>query len=256
MVSSILRGGLGNYMFQVAAAVTLASNNNDTAKFDFNYTKQVHNNAKTYKPNLFRKLDDSLSVSRSNHYNEPSHSFNQIPYKENIILSGYFQSEKYLDRNLILDLFEIDETCKQYIHDKYGTQFGNTTSLHIRRGDYVDKQDRHPLMTVDYYQRALKLIPSTEQLYIFSDDINWCKSNLQVEFENTIYVENEPDYIDLWLMSMCNNNIIANSSFSWWAAWLNTNKNKKVISPKHTNWFGKNKKLNTKDLIPLSWEQI
>ena len=249
MVTSILRGGLGNYMFQVAAAATLAYKNNDIAKFDFNYTKQVHNNVRTYKPNLFSKLDDTLSVNMGNIYNEPSHGYNAIPYRDGIVLNGHFQSEKYLDRNLILDLFEIDDISQKYIHAKYGSDFTDVTALHVRRGDYVQKSDRHPLMDIHYYESALRLIPSTKQVFVFSDDIEWCKRN--IVFENITYIENEPDYIDLWIMSMCNNNIIANSTFSWWAGWLNQHTNKIVVAPKI--WFGAVKQLDTKDLIPKEW---
>jgi|TARA_R110001606_G_scaffold343773_1_gene492360 hypothetical protein len=254
MVTSILRGGLGNYMFQIGAAVTLAVKYNDTAVFDFNYTKQVHNNIKTYKQNLFRKLDDSLKVSKINIYNEPQFEFSVIPYKKDIVLSGNFQSEKYLDRDLILNLFALDSISKNYIAGKYGTDFNNCTSIHVRRGDYLLKQDRHPVLGMEYYNSAIEQFDNCKKFIIFSDDIVWCKANFIGD--NFVFVEDEEDYIDLWLMSLCNNNIIANSSFSWWGAWLNTSIDKKIISPKHTNWFGKNKKLNTQDLIPELWDQI
>ena len=256
MVTSILRGGLGNYMFQIGAATTLAQKYGDQAMFDFNYTKTVHKNVNTYKNNLFRKINYSLQLNKSNIYHEPTHNYTKIPYSNNLVLSGYFQSEKYLDRELILELFEIDKKSKSYILNKYGTKFSNTTSIHIRRGDYVQKQDRHPLMPLDYYYSAVQQLPKTQKVFIFSDDIKWCIDNIKFTDIDTVFVSNEHDYIDLWLMSMCENNIIANSTFSWWGAWLNTNKNKKVFSPKHTEWFGDNKKLNTVDLIPKKWEQL
>ena len=87
---------------------------------------------------------------------------------------------------------------------------------------------------------------------IFSNDIEWCKKNfIGNQF---IFIEGEKDYIDLWLMSLCKNNIIANSSFSWWGAWLNTNSDKKVITPK--NWFGPAINHSTQDLIPEKWFMI
>ena len=88
-----------------------------------------------------------------------------------------------------------------------------------------------------------------DNFLIFSDDIVWCKNNFVGD--KFIFIEGEEDYIDLWLMSLCNHNIIANSSFSWWGAWLNKNNNKTVIAPK--NWFGPNKKLDPTDLYCKDW---
>jgi hypothetical protein len=87
---------------------------------------------------------------------------------------------------------------------------------------------------------------------VFSDDEKWIKEN--IKGKNIIYIQRNHDYIDLYLMSQCNHNIIANSTFSWWGAWLNNNQNKKVVAP--TKWFGVNKKLDTKDLIPETWIKI
>jgi hypothetical protein len=94
----------------------------------------------------------------------------------------------------------------------------------------------------------------SENILIFSDDINWCKNNLLIKNKNIFFIEGNQDYIDLWLMSMCKNNIMANSTFSWWGAWLNKNPNKKVFVPR--TWFGNMIKHNTKDLIPNTWIQI
>ena len=91
-----------------------------------------------------------------------------------------------------------------------------------------------------------------ENFIIFSDDIKWCKNNFIGD--KFTFIEGEKDYIDLWLMSLCNHNIIANSSFSWWGAWLNQNPNKKVIAP--INWFGPEKKLNPKDIYCKNWIKI
>ena len=104
----------------------------------------------------------------------------------------------------------------------------------------------------EYYKNALDIIGGYENLYVFSDDINWCKTNLK--FKNMVFVEGNDDVEDLWLMSLCDHNIIANSSFSWWGAWLNINPNKKVISPKR--WFGEQTNLSSDDIIPVSWTKI
>ena len=95
--------------------------------------------------------------------------------------------------------------------------------------------------------------PDTEIFVVFSDDIKWCKENFIGN--NFYFVENEKDYIEMYLMSSCNNNIISNSSFSWWSAWINENENKKIIGPK--NWFGPSlSNISDRDIIPLEWIKI
>jgi hypothetical protein len=93
---------------------------------------------------------------------------------------------------------------------------------------------------------------SYDNILVFSDDISWCKDNLK--FDKMNFIEGLDNVEDMWLMSLCDNNIIANSSFSWWGAWLNSNFNKKVIAPLH--WFGDSANLNTSDIIPTNWIRI
>lgn len=124
--------------------------------------------------------------------------------------------------------------------------------MHIRRGDYLVSPGHYINLDVEYYKNALKYIDNPGSILIFSDDISWCKDNFKGD--KYIFIENEKDYIDIYLMSLCNNNIIANSTFSWWGAWLNTNPNKIVISP--NKWFGPAKgKRHLNDLIPKNWIQ-
>jgi hypothetical protein len=139
------------------------------------------------------------------------------------------------------------------IYDQYGSLYDKKTcSIHVRRGDYVKLAQHHPPLELEYYNRAMALIDSDYYL-VFSDDIKWCKNN--IVGENLIYVTNTRDYIDLIMMTLCDNNIIANSSFSWWGAWLNTTPNAKVIAPK--KWFGEAKSgINTNDMIPDKWMVI
>lgn len=252
MVSCHLAGGLGNYMFQIGAAVSLASRNNDTTLFDFSKAKKVHGSINSYKENIFRNIEVGIPYV-SEIYNEPSFAFRQLPYKDGVLLNGYFQSEKYLDREVVEPLFRPPSIVTQYIEDKYPILKNYlTTSVHVRRGDYVRLQDKHPPQSIEYYRKAEELLNITEKFIIFSDDIEWCKSNFMGD--KFFFVENEPDYMDLWIMSMCTNNIIANSSFSWWGAWLNLNKEKIVVAP--NLWFGPSKKLETKDIVPKEWIRI
>jgi hypothetical protein len=107
--------------------------------------------------------------------------------------------------------------------------------MHIRRTDYLSLSDYHYNQSLNYYNDAYDILNDKNiNVIIFSDDINWCKENMK--FNNIHYIENEDNIVDLYIMSKCKNNIIANSTFSWWAAWLNENTEKKVFAPK--NWFG------------------
>jgi hypothetical protein len=247
MISCKLQGGLGNYMFQVAAMYSLSNN----VGFDIDHSAQVHKHIKTYLTNIFRKINTKID-NLQYEYTEPEYSYNPLPKNDNVLFNCYFQSEKYLDRNKVLDLYSIDDNSSMYINDKYGDILLNSVSIHVRRGDYVVKQDRHPLQDMNYYNSAIKLFNSCDYFLVFSDDIEWCKQNFIGD--KFVFIEGEQDYIDLWMMSLCNHNIIANSSFSWWGAWLNKNPNKIVVAPKQ--WYGLNKKLDTKDLIPNDWTII
>ena len=149
---------------------------------------------------------------------------------------GYFQTEKYFEhcRDKVRETFVFKEAIKdranQWI-ESYKQH--NLVSLHVRRTDYVHLPNHHPLCTLDYYKTAIAEFPDAHFI-IFSDDIEWCKENLQIE--NATFADTGSDYVDLCVMSMCNHHIIANSSYSWWGAWLNPSETKRVIAPKI--WFG------------------
>jgi hypothetical protein len=163
---------------------------------------------------------------------------------QNYYLEGYWQSEKYF-----LDVR--DETINSFIWPKIKNfDFKDSCSVHVRRGDYLNTQHVHPVQTIDYYNKSLDIIQPKGNIFIFSDDIKWCKENFH--FENCTFMENNTNIQDLRYMSLCENNIIANSSFSWWGAWLNQNENKKVICPK--NWFSD--QTNDKDIKIQNWIQI
>jgi hypothetical protein len=126
----------------------------------------------------------------------------------------------------------------------------NYTSLHVRRVDYVQKAGFHPPCSIEYYEKALSMIEGN--VLVFSDDLDWCKETFLGD--RFTFISGNRDYQDLFLMSMCKNNIIANSTFSWWGAWLNTNLNKKVIAP--SEWFGPHLKESSDDIYPNTWEVI
>ena len=133
----------------------------------------------------------------------------------------------------------------------------NPIALHVRRTDYVDNSKNHPLCKLNYYKAALKHFNDERNVIVFSDDPKWCHQQQLFSDDRFIISENADNRVDLCLMSLCKDFIIANSSFSWWGAWLSSNKDKKVIAP--VQWFGKTgytKDHNTKDLIPNEWTRI
>jgi hypothetical protein len=124
-------------------------------------------------------------------------------------------------------------------------------SLHIRRGDYLGISHVLPVVDISYIQHCVSQFTNYSKLFIFSDDKEWVKNNL--DFENSIVVENLEDYEELWLMSLCENNIISNSTFSWWASYLNK-KNNRILCP--SIWFGPSGPNPFFNVFEPNWEKI
>lgn len=248
MISAFLQGGLGNQMFQIAAATALAKRNKNKACFNFNtcYTPLQGNTSKKYKYTVFSEICDRENIKISSVYHEPKFSYTEIPYTKDLLIKGYFQSYKYFNdyENDIKELFTLPTEILR-------TAYYNTTSVHVRRGDYINLKDYHGVCDVEYYKNAMEEIGDSHFLF-FSDDMDWVRENFKGK--NISYSNYDDEVIDLALMSICDNNIIANSSFSWWGGYLNKNKNKKVIAPQ--NWFGPKGPKDTQDLIPPSWIKI
>lgn len=257
MISTLLQGGLGNYMFQIAAAQALAWDLGVEAGFDFSLASQVHNNIRTYQDNIFSQVTDAKVFNCTSRYNEVDFGYNELPKKDGQLLVGYFQSEKYFRRyrQSLIELFSIPNIMRYDLFEKYGDVINlsvKSCSIHVRRGDYLKLSEHHPPLTMDYYYKAMEVIKA-DKFLIFSDDIPWCKENFIGD--QFVFVEDEPDYNSLILMSLCYDNIIANSSFSWWGAWLNRFEPKTVIAP--NKWFGPAKgNINTTDIIPKEWIKI
>lgn len=262
MIYCQLKGGLGNMLFQIAMSKSL-SIDNDTDYSLHNLTSHLKylNSDNVHNPNLKHSFEYLKLFEGLNH--TPINSKIKIltfPFEfievgkinEDVLIDGFFQSEKYFkhNRNHILDMFIFDfEIDKKYDFLKEK----KTTSIHVRRGDYLNYPNHHPTQTLNYYLDSIDMLKNDTDLFVvFSDDINWCKENLKLK--NIIYVENEKDYIELYLMSICTNHIISNSSFSWWGAWLNRSENKKVIGP--SKWFGGEIIHNTDDVLPENWIKI
>ena len=261
MITSILMGGLGNQLFQIATATNMAINNGAMATFssETHMLENQGNHASTYQDNIFRNISlVAAKIPYSNLYREPSFEYQKIEYTKDSCLFGYFQSEKYFSENekAIRELFTMDRNTSEYLAEKYGHLFDGPkklVSVHVRRGDYLRLSEFHHVCTLDYYKKAMEKF--SDVIYVvFSDDLMWCKLNLPLG-EDYVFAEGNKDFQDLYLMSLCDHHIIANSSFSWWGAWLNESDEKKVIAPR--KWFGpKNAGKNTKDLYCEGWELL
>jgi hypothetical protein len=262
MIYCNLKGGLCNMLFQIAATKSLAIDNNTYFSFP-NLISHLNylNSDDIFNPklkhsfeylNLFDKLSYSMIQRDIKLLIFPFEYVKPEKIEGDVLIDGFFQSEKYFkhNRQSILDMFIFNfKLDKKYDFFKEK----KVTSVHVRRGDYLNYPNHHPTQSLEYYLQSFEILKGETELFVvFSDDINWCKENLKLN--NVIYIENEKDYIELYLMSICSHNIISNSSFSWWGAWLNKNENKKVIGP--LKWFGEAIKHNTNDILPEQWIKI
>jgi len=261
MIIVRIMGGIGNQIFQYSFAKNLSIKLNKELYFDNTfYSHPSITNRKFLLHNLNLKEQiiskEILTTFHSSKYkviNEEYFTINtDLPVHLNYYFDGYWQSEKYFSENenqIFSNFFYDSEQIKLYSKIIEGFR---TVSLHIRRGDYVGMPDHYVNLGIEYYKNALDLIGTYDKILLFSDDVKWCKENLN--FDNIIFVEDTTDLDDLILMSRCTNNIIANSSFSWWGARLNKNPDKRVIAP--SKWYGPKMNVVTKDLLPENWIKI
>jgi hypothetical protein len=255
-------GRLGNQMFQYASLRGIADYHNYSFCIPYSKFKNQwvdHQLLEAFLlPNLKNFCDQEAKYKINQIYSEKTFSFDENYLKncpDNVDLFGYFQTEKYFKS--IADSIREDFTFKPEILNpcKKFFKFDAAISLHVRRTDYVEKSLDHPLCSLDYYERSLNQFDSNLPVLVFSDDIKWCKQQSLFKLDRFMISESDCNLIDMCLMSMCSHHIIANSSFSWWGAWLSNSNN--VIAPLH--WFGENgytSKNDTKDIIPDKWIKL
>jgi len=272
-------GRFGNQMFQYAGLRGISANRG------FNWIIPRPDNYGDSNYGLFDCFEMS-SVKEENfgilnaksiqtgqfHFNKKF--FDNCP--DNANLHDYFQSEKYFKNveEIIRKDYtfkkEIFEPCKEII-----SELENPIFLHVRRGDYVNHQHVHPLCSLEYYQNALEHFDKDCTVLVFSDDVEWCKDQklfnsdrFMISEYNEKYSQTSETkdgrinslipYFDLCMMTLCSGGIIANSSMSWWGAWLIKNKSKKIIAPKI--WFSENyiesNNFDMSDLIPETWTEV
>lgn len=244
--------GLGNQLFLVATTLSYSINNNLTALFPDMKNPKFGN----YTESIFKKL--SLDTYKEDllkcEYFEDSFSYSPIPVsKENIKIYGYFQSYKYFQNNRseIMKILMPEKIELENLNNKYSTLLRDSAACHIRLGDYKALKDFHTnLQETNYFKNAISS-SRNKNIVIFSDDLELAKT-LELDTEkNLIYIQTNSDVEDLYLMSLFNEVIISNSTFSWWAAWLNNLSNCRIVYP--NRWFGIKKNYDTKDLIPDHW---
>lgn len=260
MVYTTLTDRIGNNLFQIATGASLAHRNDSEYTVyisDFKVPEGIslEKYIEQFRNNILRKVKFTTEYPiDSIEYVQPCFEYKEIQYYPNIRLSGYFQSEKFFDKEFVYDLFEIDLQTKKYIEDKYGYLFESPIiSINVRRGDYLLRPLRQPICEMPFFNRAIRYFGKNQRYLVISDDIEWCKRKFKGK--NFFFVENEQPIIDLYIQTYCTHNIISNSTFSWWGAWLNRNPNKIVIAPK--KWFGiQMKDYNTMDLIPENWIRV
>jgi len=262
-------GQLGNQMFQYASLRGIAKNRG--YNFCIPYHREVFQDSlgnklriELFDPFVMSNItqlnvqfidQDRPTVSEDGfHFNEKI--FNECPDWVN--LQGYFQTEKYFKH--IEDEIRQDFTFKNEISllcKHRMSEVDKPIALHIRRGDFLINSNNHTNLTLDYYDAALKKFDDDRTVIIFSDDSQWCKEQSLFSSDRFLVSEGNDSYTDLCLMSLCTDFIIANSTFSWWGAWLSRSVDKVVCSPNPQDWFGPNNKhLDTSDLIPESWTII
>ena len=258
-------GQLGNQMFQYAALKGIAAKHNYKTIIPSHPDVIVDALGNKLRIELFDAFDlpmgpmDVGYIPHDRNVQEPHYHFSQELLDncpDNVSLVGYFQSEKYFKHieDDIRKLFAPKKEAKE-AYEEVKELFDDPVALHIRRGDFLRNSVHHHNLSMQYYETALRAFGQERQIIIFSDDTDWCKQQPLFEGDRFLVCEAGGPYTDLYLMSKCSDFIIANSTFSWWGAWLSDNEDKLVIYP--DIWFGPNNiDKSTADLFPPEWRMI
>ena len=280
MITCNLMGGLGNQIFQIFAVLSYGIKSRN--QFKFLDLKKLGEGSTTVRYTFWETFFSNLKpfliseLPPVHVIKEKGFSYNDLPVYEminrNVMIFGYFQSYKYFEKQYsmicrIIGLDNMKETLLKKLNLKID-DLQNTVSMHFRIGDYKKIQDYHPLATYNYYERALNYIristSSEKKLSIIYfcedvdiDDVMIKINDLKQKFPDYSFTRgdnNIADWEQMLLMSCCHHNIIANSSFSWWSAYFNSQQDKIVCYP--SVWFGPSSHNDTKDLCPPEWIRI
>lgn len=244
----------GNQLFFVAGTIGIALKNNTKYCFGSN----MGHGGSDYSV-IF---ENQIPISKrdiNKEYHQNGFNYTDIVLTDDTKLIGYFQSEKFFKHceDVIKNQFKFKQSVLNFVLDKYPNII-NSASIHVRRGDYLTQQDYHPIIDIKYYNKFIsEHVSDCENIYVFSDDIEWCKQTFKGD--NYIFPEFNinNDLYSFVLLSQSKKIAISNSTYSWWAAWLNQNTNKQIYSFPHNKWFGKMYlNLKTDDILPSEWNII
>lgn len=291
-ITTQIQGGLGNQLFQYATGKALSLRLKRQLLLDidwFNHSWDdvtprkflLHDLKLNYDiaptsdiskpPKRWRRIAQQLLPLNPYVINERPFRFNPnintfTPYKsQNIYLMGYWQSYRYFDnirKELIAEIRPKSGVSAHYQEYVDKIQSTHSAMIHIRRGDYVHlpvATKIHGFLGLEYYKEGIKILSASDpatQFFVFSDDIDWAKANLsnqsKIEFIQSANIESDPIH-ELFLMTLCKKHLIANSSLSWWGAWLSNSSRPQVIAPK--DWT-QDKDKHWNNLLPLDWQRI
>ena len=251
-------GHLGNQMFQYAVLIGLGKKHNrqfcipHPNVFGKHYYQELRSN-------IYDAFDIKCArgISRFPTVNEKSFEFDaeffENPPKQDINILGFYQSAKWFAgaEDEVREAFTFKEKYRELANIMRSQLSGEVISLHVRRTDYIDNAN-HDCVTLDYYAKALEMMPKDLKVIIFTDDAEWAKAQPLFPDDRFFVSETNCPYTDMALMGLCDYHITANSSYSWWGAWLSSSK--RVITP--SVWFGPGLNHNTKDIYCDGWERI
>lgn len=250
-----IKGGLGNQLFQYAHGLKVSLIDKQHVIFDTTFFADTGKDTK--RPYLLDKFNIDPTFTFAQMKTDPIEWFLKKAWQKITGNHGNYHREKYFAevKDEVLKQFTLKDPLSQNAEDIAKNIQTNSVSIHIRRGDYVGN-NHHGLCDLEYYYKALHHIKtkiSTPHFFIFSDDIEWAKDNLQIGDATFVSNGDISEVEELILMSTCSHNIIANSTFSWWAAYLNKNPHKIIIAPKQ---WTKSQSSDTLEILPKGWIQL
>jgi hypothetical protein len=260
-IQAHLEGQLGNQFFMIANALSHAYENNAIATFPDLKESTSYNIPLNYEKVFFR-LNTFRPHSPFEVYQQPEFHYRPIPFLGNMKLYGYYQSEKFFKKHFdrIRPYFEPSEEIMTTLKRDYADilEHPKTVGVHVRTC-IENNPTYHPFVTWKYLKKAIEYFGKEYRFIVISnepDRVERYVRGIAPGFDLT-FIRGNPHYIDFYLLSQCKHQVTGNSSFSWWAAYLNKNPDKKVVSPSYKRWFGiMYKDFDTKDILPDTWIQI
>ncbi len=252
---------LGNQMFQAAATLSYAWDHGFDAYFP-NLSECPWWDLPINRHYFFSRLNPNPPPKDLEFIYEDDGTI-PIPLRENSKIHGGFQSEKYFahHKDRILEVFAPLPEILEHLHQRYQHVLDHpcTVAVHVRTylkdyGHLPTDDELHAFAGIPYYEKAVKLFPEDALFVVCSDRIDWCKEHLAHIAPNLIFIENSAHYYDFYLMTLCHHIITANSTFSWWAAYLNRNPDKIVVTPDH--WFGRWWAYATENIVLKEWIRL